>query len=37
MQSTRCKDLSDEDSSLIRSIIDEHYIVEGLCRQELNL
>jgi small subunit ribosomal protein S13 len=30
---TRCKDLSDEDISLIRSIIDEHYIVEGLCRR----
>lgn len=30
---TRCKDLSDEDISLIRSIIDEHYIVEGFCRR----
>jgi small subunit ribosomal protein S13 len=29
----RCKDLSDEDVSLIRSIIDEHYIVEGMARR----
>ena len=30
---TRCKDLNDEDVSLIRSIIDEHYIVEGMARR----
>jgi small subunit ribosomal protein S13 len=29
----RCKDLSDEDVSLIRSIIDEDYIVEGMARR----
>lgn len=30
---TRCKDLSDEDVSAIRTIIDDHYIVEGPCRR----
>lgn len=34
---TRCRDLTDEEVSRIRDVIDEHYVVEGDLKREVAL